>query len=154
MVLLGYTRSFMDLKQAFRISANPSIYKLSRLERALRILMRWADEPCTDKEYRYRLGITARVFIPFNERTLKIEKDRQRYEAILDDIYRNKKEQSPWLPKAKLSKPKLNKPKSKRGSNHETCSHSLHVSKERRQQPVAKERRGRKTPAERHRISD
>jgi hypothetical protein len=70
--------------------------------------MRWADEPCSDKEYHYRLGVTARVFIPFRERTEKIERERKRHEEILADIYRDKKEQSPWISKARLKGKKPN----------------------------------------------
>jgi hypothetical protein len=70
--------------------------------------MRWAEEPCTDKEYQYRLGVTARVYLPFKERTEKIERERKRHESILDDIYRDKKEQAPWLSKARLKGKKPN----------------------------------------------
>jgi hypothetical protein len=45
----------MDLNLAQRIGTRPGNFRHEWWERALRILIRWAQEPCYEKEYQRRL---------------------------------------------------------------------------------------------------
>jgi hypothetical protein len=89
-------RTYMDLDEAIRISKNPARQKPYRLERALRILMRWAGEPCSDADYKTRLQIAARVFVPYRAWKDAIEAEQKRYERII--MRSGKKAKPPVLP--------------------------------------------------------
>ena len=52
----------MDLALAQRIGLRPHNFRVAWWERALRILMRWAEEPCPEREYQYRLRYCRKVY--------------------------------------------------------------------------------------------
>lgn len=66
--------------------------------------MRWAEEPCTDEEYHYRLGVAARIYVVYTERNEKIDRAKKRHEEILADIYNQRREKLQWQEKQKLAK--------------------------------------------------
>lgn len=68
----------MDLATARMISRRPESYKIERLTRALSILMRWAGEPCTDREYEIRLNAARRVFHEIQYLMYELEKKAKR----------------------------------------------------------------------------
>lgn len=55
-------RNFMDLAEARRVGGRPIVARMPRWRRAFRILVRWAEEPCTKKEFEKRLRLCRNVY--------------------------------------------------------------------------------------------
>lgn len=53
--------NYMNLEQAKRIGLRPTLYRPVLWGRALSILMRWAAEPCRQREYNVRLNMCRKV---------------------------------------------------------------------------------------------
>ncbi len=52
----------MDLAEARRIGLRPQVYRSERWPRALSILMRWASEPCRNRDYERRIEMCRKVY--------------------------------------------------------------------------------------------
>lgn len=61
----------MDLAEAQRVAKRPHHFDMPEWERALRILMRWASEPCTDKQYEKRLDQCRSVLAYIDDANIK-----------------------------------------------------------------------------------
>lgn len=68
----------MDLAEARRIGVRPQAFRSRLWERALRILIRWATEPCVQKEYQKRITLCRKVHQATLEWAAKMEKARNR----------------------------------------------------------------------------
>lgn len=68
----------MDLAEARRIGVRPQAFRSRLWERALRILIRWATEPCVQKEYQKRITLCRKVHQALLEWAAKIEKARNK----------------------------------------------------------------------------
>jgi hypothetical protein len=90
--------NFMDLEEARRIGARPITARLPRWKRAFRILTRWAEEPCTRKEFDKRLRLCRNVYV----RIMEVEEiERQRALTNAEN----------WRARARRNKYKNNKRK-------------------------------------------
>ena len=61
----------MDLALARRIGQRPHMFRVEWWERAFRILWRWAEDPCPERDYQKRLKLMRRIMLC-----------QQRYEAM------------------------------------------------------------------------
>jgi hypothetical protein len=68
----------MDLTEARRIGGRPQAYRARLWERALRILMRWAKEPCVQREYDKRIGLCRKVYRAIQDWMAELEKERNK----------------------------------------------------------------------------
>lgn len=68
----------MDLRTACRIGVRPGAFRPRLWERTLRILMRWAGEPCVRKEFDKRIALCRKVHVALQEWTAKLERLKNR----------------------------------------------------------------------------
>ena len=79
--------NYMDLEEARRIGARPITAKLPRWIRAFRILTRWAEEPCTRKEFDKRLKLCRNVYVCI----LEVEEAARQRELEYAEIHKNRR---------------------------------------------------------------
>jgi len=68
----------MNLEQARKIGLRPQVYRPELWPRALSILMRWASEPCVQREYNRRLGMCRKIHFAIGEWIERMEKERKK----------------------------------------------------------------------------
>lgn len=64
----------MNLETACKIGARPAVYRPNFWTRALRILMRWASEPCAQREFQKRIALCRKVHVAIQDWITKLEK--------------------------------------------------------------------------------
>jgi hypothetical protein len=79
----------MTLEQALLISIRPRSFNVTRLERAVRILRRWAESPCSNNEYRIRLYSLALVYLPYREKMDMIEAEQMKFQEALARMHKH-----------------------------------------------------------------